>query len=67
MHTYVVKAWSVDPEACDYYTVKADSEEEAITIGKTYLKEDTTPWPLGVEAKVIAQLTPSAPTSSKTR
>jgi hypothetical protein len=67
MRTYVVKAWSFDPEACDYYTVKAYSEEEACNIGKTRLKEQTTPWPLAVEAKVIAQLTPAAQVSSKAR
>ncbi len=67
MHTYVVKAWSVDPEAVDYYTVKANSETEACTLGKAYLKEDTTPWPRAVEAKVIAQLTPAAPTAGKLR
>jgi hypothetical protein len=67
MRIYVVKTWSFDPEACDYYTVKAYSEEEAINIGKTRLKEQTTPWPLAVEAKVITQLTPAAPASTKTR
>jgi hypothetical protein len=67
MHTYVVKAWSVDPEACDYYTVKAYSEEEACNIGKTRLMEHTTPWPRAVEAKVITELTPAEQRSSKTR
>jgi hypothetical protein len=67
MHTYVVKAWSFDPEACDYYTVKAYSTEEAVNIGKTRLKEHTTPWPRAVEAKVITELKPAVQRSSKTR
>jgi len=67
MRTFVVKAWSFDPEACDYYTVKANSPEEACNIGKTRLKEHTTPWPLEVEAKVITILTPTARASIKTR
>lgn len=58
MRTYLVKAWSFDPEAVDYYTVKAESEEQAINIGKTRLMEHTKPWPREVEAKVIAQLSP---------
>ena len=67
MRTYVVKAWSYDPEACEYYTVTAYSQEEACNIGKTRLKEHTTPWPLEVEAKVITILTPEASASIKTR
>ncbi len=60
MKTYLVKAWSFYPEAVDYYTVKAYSEEEAVHIGKTRLKEHTQPWPLEVDAKVIMQLSPKA-------
>jgi hypothetical protein len=67
MRTYLVKAWSFDPEVCDYYTVKAYSEEEAVNISKTRLMEHTTPWPRAVEAKVITELTPAAQTSIKTR
>jgi hypothetical protein len=67
MRTYLVKAWSLDPEACDYYTVKAYSEEEAVNIGKTRLMEHTTPWPRAVKAKVITELTPEARVSIKPR
>jgi hypothetical protein len=67
MKTYLVKAWSFDPEAVDYYTVKAESEEQAVAIGKTRLKEHTTPWPLDVEAKVLKELSPTACAAIKPR